>query len=47
VLAFGYPAEEVVLEPVGPDGNTTYWRDESGVHHVPKRSLEEVLIGDE
>ncbi len=44
VLAFGYPAEEVVLEPVGPDGNTTYWRDGSGVHHVPKRSLEEVLL---
>jgi nitroreductase len=44
VLAFGYPAEEVVLEPVGKDGNTTYWRDASGVHHVPKRSLEEVLL---
>lgn len=47
VLAFGYQAEEVVLEPVGPDGNTTYWRDACGIHHVPKRSLEEVLIGDE
>lgn len=44
VLAFGYPAEQVVLEKVGNDGNTTYWRDDQGVHHVPKRSLEDVLI---
>jgi nitroreductase len=45
VLAFGYPAEEVVLEQVGSDGSTNYWRDTSGVHHVPKRLLADVLIG--
>lgn len=44
VLAFGYPAEQVVLEKVGNDGNTKYWRDDMGIHHVPKRSLEDVLI---
>ncbi|MFY9799725.1 MAG: nitroreductase family protein [Methanoregula sp.] len=44
VLAFGYPAEQVVLEEVGSDGRTNYWRDPDGVHHVPKRSLSEVLI---
>ncbi len=44
VLAFGYPAETVVLETVGNDGETNYWRDEDGVHHVPKRALEDILI---
>ncbi len=44
VLAFGYPAEQVVLEEVGSDGRTNYWRDPAGVHHVPKRALSEVLI---
>jgi nitroreductase len=45
VIALGKPREEVVLETVGPDGQTNYWRDGQGVHHVPKRSLEEIIIG--
>jgi len=44
VLALGKPAETVVLESVGPDGDIQYWRDEAGVHHVPKRSLDDILI---
>ncbi len=44
VVALGYPAEKVVLETVGPDGDIRYWRDEEGVHHVPKRPLEEVIV---
>lgn len=45
VLALGKPAERVVLEPVGADGDIRYWRDADGVHHVPKRSLDDVVIG--
>jgi nitroreductase len=45
VLALGEPAETVVLEPVGPDGSIRYYRDADGVHHVPKRSLAEVIVG--
>ena len=45
VLALGKPAETVVLEPVGPDGNIRYYRDAGGVHHVPKRSLDEIVVG--
>jgi nitroreductase len=44
VLALGKPIEEVRMEPVGADGDMKYWRDEKGVHYVPKRSLEDILV---
>ncbi|NLS78465.1 MAG: nitroreductase family protein [Chloroflexi bacterium] len=44
VLALGVPVEQVVLEPVGPSGDIKYYRDEKQVHHVPKRTLDEVLL---
>ncbi|MGD8353234.1 MAG: nitroreductase family protein [Pseudomonadota bacterium] len=44
VLALGKPAEGVRLEPLGHEGDMKYWRDGQGVHHVPKRSLEEIII---
>jgi nitroreductase len=45
VLALGQPKEVVVVDPVGPDGNIKYWRDTAQVHHVPKRSLAEIIVG--
>ena len=45
VLALGNPKETVVIEPLGPDQSIRYWRDEKGAHHVPKRSLEDVIVG--
>jgi nitroreductase len=45
VIALGKPREEVLLETTGPDGDIRYWRDENDVHHVPKRPLDELIIG--
>lgn len=46
VLALGKPSEKVVLEDLEPGGDTRYWRDADGVHHVPKRGLSELIISD-
>jgi nitroreductase/ribosomal protein S18 acetylase RimI-like enzyme len=43
VLAVGYPAEDVVIEDV-EGGGIRYWRSPDGVHHVPKRSLGDLLF---
>ncbi len=44
ILALGKPAEKVVLEDVGADGDIRYYRDEQDVHHVPKRTLDELIV---
>ncbi len=43
VLALGKPVEKVVLETIQKN-DVKYWRDEKHVHHVPKRTLEEIII---
>jgi len=40
------PAETVVLDEVGPDGDIKYWRDAQSVHHVPKRRLADIIVGE-
>lgn len=46
VIALGKPAETVVLDDREPGGDIKYWRDAAGVHHVPKRPLQEIIAGE-
>ncbi len=43
VIALGVPKETVVIDDAR-DGDIRYWRDADGVHHVPKRSLSEIIL---
>ena len=43
VLALGKPVEKVIIDEV-KEGNIKYWRDSNKYHHVPKRSLSELII---
>lgn len=44
VLALGKPVEKVVLEDLPVSGDIRYYRGSDNVHHVPKRSLNDLII---
>lgn len=44
IIALGKPKEKIKIEDVGTTGNIVYWRDEEMTHHVPKRSLDELIV---
>jgi nitroreductase len=43
ILALGKPVENVIIDRI-KDGDIKYWRDSEQNHHVPKRSLDELII---
>jgi len=44
ILALGKPKERMVIETVGQDGATQQWWDNDRVRHVPKRSLDDIIL---
>lgn len=45
LMSVGQPGEQVAIEPLTPTAQMPYWRTPDQVHHVPKRKLEDILIG--
>lgn len=43
ILALGKPTEKVVIDDI-KDNDYKYWRDSEEIHHVPKRTLEELIV---
>ena len=43
-IAIGKPAETVTIEPLPAGDSIRYWRDDADNHHVPKRSLSDLII---
>lgn len=43
-IALGKPKETVKIVDLPESGSTAYYRDENGVHYVPKRSLDDLII---
>lgn len=44
LIGLGVASETRVLTNIPPDGSTKYWRDAQGVHFVPKRKLEDIIL---
>ncbi len=44
VLILGRPKEKVVIDPLGGGEETRGWWDTENVRHVPKRSLDKIII---
>ena len=45
VLALGKPVEIAQIDDIETDGDIKYFRDDDQVHHVPKRKLNDIVIG--
>lgn len=44
VIGLGVAVEKRVIDAMPADGSYAYWRDSDNTHHVPKRSLAELVI---
>lgn len=44
VVAIGKPKEKIELVEIHEGDNKNYWRDEAGIHYVPKIALDELIL---
>lgn len=44
VLALGKTKENVIIVDIPESGSTAYFRDENGVHYVPKHSVDTLIV---
>ncbi len=44
VIALGYKDEDPVIEGLDEEGSIRYYKDEDGTLHVPKRSLDDIIL---
>ena len=44
IIAIGYPNQNVKLTTLGDTDTINYYEDNKGVHYVPKRKLEDIII---
>lgn len=44
VIAIGKPNQNIVIDDADLTSDLKYWEDESGVHHVPKLGLKNLII---
>lgn len=42
VISIGYPDEESKIEPY--EGDFNYWKDDAGIMHVPKKSVDQSIF---
>ena len=44
IVAFGKPAEKIIIKEIEEGEDIAYYRDENDVHYVPKRRLSDIII---
>lgn len=44
LIALGVAGEKRVVDEMPIDGSFVYWRDKEQTHHVPKRSIDELIL---
>ena len=44
IIALGKPLETVIVDDAAPGDSVKYYRDDQDRHHVPKRTLDELIV---